>query len=155
MTQSAQTYIYTLYQYIYILQYPHHLEVFQPVCYANWLIGLWMIWTLSSKCIILTLFIYYYLLYLSIYLLCYIYFCLLILLVLLFAVVDVVVVYSFLTSFYCCCSGFSMYFTFLWVMLFVVCCLCCHSVLQPYNPFVIITLYLLLFKLFTHCHFAF
>ena len=56
--------------------------------------------------LLFTLFIY-------LFALCYIYFCLLILLVLLFAVVDVVVVYSFLTSFYCCCSGFSMYFTFL------------------------------------------
>ena len=78
-----------------------------------------------------------------------------ILFILLFVVDGVVVVYSFFNSFYCSCSGFSMYFTFF--RLSVLCCLCCHCVLEPYNPFSIITLYLflLLFKFLTHYLFVF
>ena len=90
--------------------------------------------------------------FISIYLfaLCYICFCLLILLILLFPVVDVVVVFS-VNSCCCSCSGFSMCFTFLSVIALF--CLCCHYVLEPSNPVAIITLYLflLLFKLLTHC----
>ena len=50
---------------------------------------------------------------------------------------------------------------FLCILLFcrlsVLCCLCCHCVLEPYNPFSIITLYLflLLFKFLTHYLFVF
>ena len=82
--------------------------------------------------------------------LCYICFCLLILLISLFAVVDVVVVYSFFSSFYCSCSGFSIYFTFLLVISTLL--LCCHCVLEPCCPFAIVALYvfLLLLSLLTH-----
>ena len=56
-----------------------------------------------------------FILFICLFALCYICFCLLILLILLFVVV--VVVYLFFNSFYCsCCSGFSMYFTFLLVV---------------------------------------
>ena len=49
-------------------QFPHHLEAFQTICYANWFIGLWMILTLWSKYKVLTLYMFY-LFYLSVYLL--------------------------------------------------------------------------------------
>ena len=47
--------------------------------------------------------------------------------------------------------------TELFCRLSVLCCLCFHCVLEPYNPFAIITFYLflLLFKLLTHYLFAF
>ena len=113
LTQSAQTYIYTLYQYIYITV---------SASFGGFSTGFLcelIDWSLNDLDALIEVYnsypIYLLLFTLFIYLfaLCYIYFCLLTLLVLLFAVVDVVVVYSFLTSFYCCCSGFSMYFTFL------------------------------------------
>ena len=118
--------------------YDHSVRIvwvtFQRICYANWLIGLCVIWTLWSECIVLILYMFY-LFYLSIYLLCvilcYIRFCLFILLILLFAVVNVVAAYSFLNLFHCSCPGFSMYFMFFYVF----CCLCCHCVLEHCFPF--------------------
>ena len=74
------------------------------------------------------------------------------LLILLFAVGDVVAVaYSVFNSFHCSCSGFSTYFTF--CRLSVLCCLCCHRVLEPCFPFAFAALYLFLFlfNLLKHC----
>ena len=84
--------------------------------------------------------------------LCYLYFCLFMLSILLFVVVDVVVTNSFFNSFHCSCSGSSVYFTF-FCRLSVLCCLCCHCLLELYFSFSIITLYLFLFlfTLLTHC----
>ena len=88
----------------------HHLEAFQSISYANQLIGLWMIWMLWSKCIVLTLYMLCLFFFINVFALCYIYFCLLILLILWFVVIDVVVVHSLFNSFCCSCSSFSMYF---------------------------------------------
>ena len=96
-------------------QCPHHLEAIQSICYANWLIVLWMIGTLWSKCIVLTLDMFYLFFYLFICFMLY-FFCLLILLILWFVVADVVVVHSFFDSICCSCSAFSMYFIFLSVI---------------------------------------
>ena len=122
---------------------PHHLEAFELLCYANWLIYLSLndldalIETYSFQ-LIYDLFI----LFINLFALCYICFFLLIILVLLFVVIDVVVLYL---AFLLC--------ILLFCRLTVLCCLCCHCVLEPYNLFAIITLYLflLLFKLFRYC----
>ena len=124
------------------LQFPHHLETSCLIGNGNWLIGLCVTWTLWSRCIALTFYMFN-LLYLSIYFLYVIFaFCLLIFLILLFLVVGLVVAYSFFDLFHCSCSGSSMYF---FCRLSELCCLCCHCLSELYYSFAIITLYLYLF----------
>ena len=83
--------------------------------------------------------------------LCYICFCLFILLILFLLLLRLLLFFVFLNSFYCSCSGFSMYFTcfpFVGTLLFML-PLCIGAFLSVCHR----SLYLLLFlfSLLTHC----
>ena len=132
-------------------QYLHHLEAIQFISNVNWLIGLCVIWTLWSRCIILPLHMFY-LFYLSIYLFYvifaivywyYQFYCLLLLILLL--LIHFLIHFIAAVPVHLC--------ILLFYRLSELCCSCYHCLLEPYYSFAIITLYLflLLFSLLTHC----
>ena len=131
-------------------QCPHHLEAILSISNSNQLIGLSMILTLWSRCIVFSL----------LYVLFILFICFMLSLLLSIGIFNFIVCccwfcffyYSFFNLFYCRCSGSSMYFTF-FCRLPELCCLCCQCLLEPYYSFAVITLYLFLFlfSLLTHC----